>query len=167
MKYQFDGVFPKQKIYLTFDVQDFLDPGYVLVFAFYKNQLLLTKHKKRGWELPGGKREKDESPISAAIRETYEETGAELSAIKHIAQYRIESPSAEIQIKTIYLADVWCFHDLPNGFETDAIKLVSELPTSESIKNDPYFSPLLKDDVYRLTRQYVLAQQDFFNKGIK
>lgn len=54
-----------------------------------------------------------------------------------LGQYQIETPDLEMQIKTIYLAEVWRLHDLPNGFETDAIKLVSELSRLNQLKLIP------------------------------
>jgi len=36
---------------------------------------IMVKNKIRGWELPGGKLNQDESPEEAALRELYEETG--------------------------------------------------------------------------------------------
>lgn len=155
MSYSFKGIYPNQEIYLTFDKQEFIEPNCVLVFPFYKSQLLLTKHRTRGWELPGGTREAKEWPIGTAVRETYEETGAELSAIELIGQYRITTVGEPPQIKSIYLAYVWQLHNLPSGFETTAIKLLAQLPGTEEVKSNPEFSPLLKDDVYRLTREVV------------
>lgn len=47
--------------------------------VIYKEKLLLVHPTKQAWEgtysLPKGKLEKDEEPIDAAIRETWEETG--------------------------------------------------------------------------------------------
>ncbi len=38
-------------------------------------RILLVEHPERGWELPGGRVEKDESPEVAMHRELFEETG--------------------------------------------------------------------------------------------
>ena len=46
-----------------------------VICRFYQ-QWLLTKHKIRGWEFPGGKKEEGETLEEAAIREVEEETGA-------------------------------------------------------------------------------------------
>lgn len=46
-------------------------------------KVLLIFHKKfRLWIQPGGHIEKYENPIEAAIRETYEETGIDISSLK-------------------------------------------------------------------------------------
>ena len=50
-------------------------PKHVWVICSYQNKWLLTKHKERGYEFPGGKVEPGETPEEAAIREVKEETG--------------------------------------------------------------------------------------------
>lgn len=154
---RFAGVYPHQRIELTFESRSFKNPGHVLVYAFYENQLLFTHHRQRGWELPGGKCHAHERPIDAAIREVYEETGAVLSSLQPIAQYRIIHPKEALQIKTIYAACIQKIHPLPIQFETDGRQLLCPVPHPDHILNHADYSPLLKDDVYRLTRPAALA----------
>jgi len=47
-----------------------------------KNELLLVKGPRRGWEMPGGQVEEGESLSQAAIRETKEESGIDIEIIK-------------------------------------------------------------------------------------
>lgn len=47
-----------------------------------KNEILLIKGPKRGWEMPGGQVEEGESLTSAAIRETKEESGIDVEILK-------------------------------------------------------------------------------------
>ncbi|TCZ79317.1 NUDIX hydrolase [Paenibacillus albiflavus] len=47
-----------------------------------KNELLLIKGPRRGWEMPGGQVEVGESLTHAAIRETKEESGIDIEIIK-------------------------------------------------------------------------------------
>jgi 8-oxo-dGTP diphosphatase len=47
-----------------------------------KNEILLIKGPKRGWEMPGGQVEEGESLTQAAIRETKEESGIDIEIIK-------------------------------------------------------------------------------------
>ncbi|CAM4479128.1 NUDIX hydrolase [Paenibacillus tarimensis] len=47
-----------------------------------KNELLLIKGPRRGWEMPGGQVEEGESLSQAAIRETKEELGIDIEIIK-------------------------------------------------------------------------------------
>lgn len=150
MTYQFAGSYPEQRVTLTFEREQFQDAGYVLVFAFHRGRLLLTRHRKRGWEVPGGTRERGEWPIQTAIREVYEETGGEVAAIEPLGQYVIETPNERTMVKTIYLADIARLHPLPDGFETEEIRLFDDPPAPEQVQADAGFSLILKDDVYRL-----------------
>jgi len=50
---------------------------YVVVFSCYQGNLLLSRHKARStWETQGGHIEPGETPLDAARRELYEESGA-------------------------------------------------------------------------------------------
>jgi 8-oxo-dGTP diphosphatase len=53
------------------------DYKYVVTFARYKDKWVICRHKNRNtWETSGGHIEKNETPLEAAKRELYEETGA-------------------------------------------------------------------------------------------
>ena len=47
-----------------------------------KDEILLIKGPRRGWEMPGGQVEEGESLSQAAIRETKEESGIDIEIIK-------------------------------------------------------------------------------------
>ncbi|MBB6636838.1 NUDIX hydrolase [Cohnella thailandensis] len=47
-----------------------------------KNEILLIKGPRRGWEMPGGQVEEGESLAQAAIRETKEESGIDIELIR-------------------------------------------------------------------------------------
>lgn len=71
---------------IFFDRPDDFNPKMEVVGCFleYEDQILLLHrqdHTSQGnlWGIPGGKLEKGESPIEAAIRETFEETGFDIS----------------------------------------------------------------------------------------
>lgn len=99
--------------------------------------------------MPGGKLEEEESPLAAAVRETYEETGVLLDSISWIGQYEAEGGQPPYLCKWIYFADAYTQLDLPFGYETVDSKWLSTWPTPEEVSQDPEFSPLLKDGVYR------------------
>jgi 8-oxo-dGTP diphosphatase len=96
-------VFPSiaySKIYLD-EPSDF-DPKIEVVGCFleFQDQILLLHrqdNKSQGnlWGIPGGKLEKNESPIEAAIRETMEETGFDLSKqeITYLGKVYIKYPN--------------------------------------------------------------------------
>lgn len=64
---------------------------HVLVVLKHKGKWLLTKHRTRGIEFPGGKAEPGESIEDAAIRETMEETGVTISNVHQFAEYVVTS----------------------------------------------------------------------------
>ena len=64
-------------------------PKHVIVICKYGNQWVLTKHKKRGLEFPGGKVEEGETPEVAARREVFEETGGVVDLLTYVAQYEV------------------------------------------------------------------------------
>ena len=64
-------------------------PYAVLVFGWDGNQVLVANIVGRGWCIPSGRVEPGETPVQAAIRESREEAGAELSEIVPIGCYEI------------------------------------------------------------------------------
>lgn len=161
MSLEFAGAYGG-RVTLSFLHREEHEPGYVLVFPFYQGQLLMGKHERRGWEVPGGTREAGEWPICTAIRETYEETGAELEAIEWIAQYVVREEGKKEMVKSVYIARVKRLHPLPPGFETEEIRLFPEWPDPEAIRQDPAFSLIMKDDVYRYILEYIREQKHAF-----
>nr|WP_236587924.1 NUDIX domain-containing protein [Tumebacillus amylolyticus] len=120
---------------------------------------MLTRHQRRGWEVPGGTREAQEWPIQTAVREVYEETGAELAAIEPLGQYAIELDGTPPFVKTIYVARIARMHAIPAGFETEEAKLFAEPPSVEEVRAGAEFSPILKDEVYPLALERVLKHR--------
>ena len=50
---------------------------YVVVLSYYNGKILLSRHKSRStWETQGGHIEENETPLEAAKRELFEESGA-------------------------------------------------------------------------------------------
>lgn len=131
---------------LTFDPDVYRKrtAGHVLIFPFWQGKLVFTRHRTRGIELPGGKVEPGETSIGAAIRETYEETGAILEAIERIGQYTV----AGDLVKDIYAARVLSL-ETPTGTDVEEAVLFSPIPDLRD--KPPAFSRYLFDDVYPLT----------------
>jgi len=76
------------KVDLSFEQDIFeLDINHVLVVLKHEENWLLTKHKERGVEFPGGKVEKFETLVEAAKRETLEETGVLINDLVQVAEY--------------------------------------------------------------------------------
>lgn len=146
--YIFDGAYRGQKISLTFDKNAFEKPDCVLVFPFTDTGLLITHHKKRGWELPGGSIQLDESPEVAAKRETYEETGGIIQYLESFGQYQIVEENQR-SVKTVFFAYVQEIKPLPQGFETDDIAIISPPPSAQELLERLDISPIMQDGVYR------------------
>ncbi|PTJ50995.1 RNA deprotection pyrophosphohydrolase [Staphylococcus simulans] len=72
--------------------QDKPNGEHVLAIAFLNDSYLLTRHKKRGIEFPGGKIEQGESSEAAIVREVYEETGGIVAEMTYVAQYTVYHP---------------------------------------------------------------------------
>lgn len=140
-------------IRLTFDLEhaDVEAAKHVLIFPNYNHRLLMVHHQTRGWELPGGKVEKGEHPMAAAVREVYEESGAVLKGLQWIGQYSLRSKRYQLT-KNIYYGEVLRLDPLPKGFETDQIRLFEKPPYPV---NGEQFSYILQDRVYPLSLQYI------------
>lgn len=132
-------------LYLTFNPAEFKKPGHVLIVPYYKGELLFIRHKERGIELPGGKIEKGETPLAAAVREVYEEAGASLREIHLIGQYILPNYKPEL-VKNIYVAEVEEL--IPHPTDTDSLGPVQFHPTPTDVKEDERFSDYMKDAVY-------------------
>lgn len=131
---------------LTFDSREYRvhQAQHVLIFPFWQGKLLFTRHRVRGIELPGGKVEPQECSMAAAVRETFEETGAILDGIERIGQYTV---NGELR-KDIYVARVLACQHAPSGTDVLQTVIFEQIPTR--VKGDPRFSRLLYDDVYPL-----------------
>lgn len=64
-----------------------IESRHVLVVIKHNDRWLLTKHRIRGIEFPGGKAEAGEMIEQAAIRETLEETGVTIDNVHSFAEY--------------------------------------------------------------------------------
>ena len=74
-----------------------------MVICRYKGNWVLTKHSKRGLEFPGGKVEQKETPIQAAMRELFEETGGEAQKLIPIGEYKVDDPAGAF-VKAVFRA---------------------------------------------------------------
>ncbi|NLP50061.1 NUDIX domain-containing protein [Bacillus sp. RO1] len=66
-----------------------------------KNEVLLIKGPRRGWEMPGGQVEEGESLKDAAIRETKEESGIDVEIVRFCGVFQNVSGSI---CNTLFLA---------------------------------------------------------------
>lgn len=80
---------------------------YAVILAYENNQIILVRHKNRlTWEIPGGHNEPNESILSTAKRELFEETGAVRFDIKHLFDYSVDCGS-EINYGGLFIANIY------------------------------------------------------------
>jgi 8-oxo-dGTP diphosphatase len=107
---------------------------YVVTFARYKNKWIICKHKNRNtWETSGGHIEDSETPIEAAKRELWEETGAIDFTIEPVCDYwACDEPHETENIKwsngQVFLAYVNILGEIPKNSEMECIDLFDEFP---------------------------------------
>ena len=102
---------------------------YVVVLSEYQDKILLSRHTKRTtWETQGGKIEPGETPLMAAKRELYEESGAVDFKIAPLCDYW----AGEVQTKEegngrVFLAKVKKLSAMPES-EMAEVRTFDELP---------------------------------------
>lgn len=114
-----------------------IESRHVLVIAKFNGKWLLTEHKERGLEFPGGKAEAGESLAEAAKREVYEETGAVIDELEWFAEYLVHSEPPFS--KTVFTGTVAAVDEI-DLMETNGAVLV------DSLDLDSDFSFLMKDE---------------------
>ncbi|WP_350343956.1 NUDIX domain-containing protein [Proteinivorax tanatarense] len=101
---------------------------FAVIMAKYKGKWILSKHKERTtWEIPGGRREREESIDNTAKRELKEETGAQKFNIKPVSVYSVKRE--EESFGKLYYAEVQKLGKLPD-LEIGEIKLFDQLPSN-------------------------------------
>lgn len=107
---------------------------YVVIIAKYHGKWILCKHKKRDtWETAGGHIELGETPIDAAKRELFEETGAVSFDIKPIFDYWAADEASEANGMVFY-AEIKELKDLPES-EMEKVECFEMLPPNLTYKD--------------------------------
>ncbi len=102
-----------------------------LAFAFQDDKVMLVK-PKRGWGLPGGHREGDETSEDCVRREADEEAAIELGDLKLIGRWKIEKqfPSAfnakypDLACQLLYVAEITQIKPFSSEYEVTERALV-------------------------------------------
>lgn len=162
-KMVFDG-----DICLSCDMIDLFDPGkesnrdtwrvttteldelksyrYTVIFARYKDEWLYCRHKKRDvYETPGGWIEDGETPLQGAMRELYEETGAEKYSIFPAFDYEVYADTGFSNGQVFY-ADIQELGELPAEFEMAEVRGFTTIPDKLRF---PEITPVLYERMYK------------------
>jgi 8-oxo-dGTP diphosphatase len=114
------------KVQLIFEPSTFLEKvDHVFVICKYENNWLLTNHKTRGWEFPGGKVEQGESLEDAAYREVWEETGASIEKLAPLGSYKV-TDSTGFFIKKVFFGIINGLEKKASYLETNGPVLIRE-----------------------------------------
>jgi 8-oxo-dGTP diphosphatase len=145
------------KVELSFSQRAFQEEAkHVLVICQLQDEWLLTTHKQRGLEFPGGKIESDETLEEAARREVYEETGAILGELKFLAEYRVSEPKGAF-VKSVFLGKVKRVEETSSYYETDGPVVVEGNLLELRFGND--YSFIMKDQVVEECIHHIQALQ--------
>ncbi|CAH2717577.1 Putative 8-oxo-dGTP diphosphatase YtkD [Neobacillus rhizosphaerae] len=145
------------KVELTFSQNRFqVESKHVLVICQFEDGWLLTKHKQRGIEFPGGKRESGETLEEAARRETYEETGAILADLNYLAQYMVYDEMDPF-VKTVFWGKVKRVAETSSYYETNGPVIVNG--DLLQLRFGEEYSFIMKDQVVGECVNYINLKQ--------
>lgn len=103
---------------------------FVVILSSYRGDIMLSRHKKRiTWETQGGHIEEGETPLEAARRELYEESGAVRYSIAPVFDYHcFDEEAAEGANGMVFTAVIDEVGELPDS-EMGEISFFSRLPS--------------------------------------
>lgn len=102
---------------------------YVVTLSTYKGKLMLSRHRQRTtWETQGGHVEPGETPLEAARRELYEESGAVRYDIRPLCDYWAgDEVTGEGATGQVFHAEIHELGPLPES-EMAEVRLFDGLP---------------------------------------
>lgn len=117
------------------------DYKYVVVLSEHTGKIVLSRHKERDtWETQGGHIEQGETPLEAAKRELYEESGALEYDIRPLCDYRAwNEETGRVANGVVFHAVIHKFGDIPDS-EMAEIHEFAELPNNLTY---PAITPML------------------------
>ena len=99
----------------VFPLNTFPAYKYVVVLSRMDGQWLLSRHRERTtWETQGGHIEEGETPLEAARRELYEESGATDYAIRPLFDYWAGDRQGSA-VGVVFLAEIRALGPLPES----------------------------------------------------
>lgn len=102
---------------------------YVVVLSRFEGKLLLSRHRARStWETQGGHVEPGETPLEAARRELYEESGAAEYDMVPLCDYRAwDESTGRGASGVVFAADIRVLGNLPES-EMAEVRAFDALP---------------------------------------
>lgn len=102
-----------------------LDVTCVLGIVECNKKILLVKHRERNhWELPGGSKEKIETPRQGALREIFEETNQVVNNVKYIGVGKlINDNKGRVEYLALYHGEIEEVREFQENDEIERILL--------------------------------------------
>ena len=117
---------------------------FVVMLTFDQNGIWLSRHRQREtWETQGGHIEAGETPVQAAMRELYEESGATDFSLRPLCDYRVsrEEGDPEASNGAVFVALLRQMEPLPLS-EMAEVRHFERLPDAASLTY-PAITPVL------------------------
>ena len=122
---------------------------YVVVFSRMNGQWLFSRHKERQtWETQGGHIEPGETPLEAAKRELYEESGAKEFTIVPVCDYWAGSDEGS-SVGAVFLAEIAALGQMPESEMAEA-RAFDTLPENVTY---PAITPMLFEETKALIKR--------------
>ena len=119
---------------------------YVVVCSFYHGKYMLSRHKKRDtWETQGGHIEPNETPLEAAKRELFEESGVSDADLYPVCDYFGYDADGSAN-GTVFLAVIHQLGSMPDS----EMKEISIFDTLASALTYPNVSPQLFEEAAKI-----------------
>lgn len=129
---------------------------HVFILCQFEEAWVLTNHKVRGLEFPGGKMEAGETLEESAHREVYEETGAILENLQKIGEYRVTDHNGSF-VKAIFWGKIKKLEDKETYYETNGPILVKGDILQQRFGDE--YSFIMKDQVVEECIKYIYELQ--------
>lgn len=97
----------------------------VLLFAFFGERVVLCDIAGRGWSVPSGHIQEDETPEQAIRREAQEEAGIMLSRLLRLGLYRLQEPDGTLWYAPVFVGEVAHFAPIAEGSESRGVLLIA------------------------------------------